>query len=175
MLMSGPLWKHSTYTLQLLLGTSLKANNFKLQLLWGAHWKQGTYTLQLLWGPFESRVLTHQFLLGAPSMKFKSRVLTHFSGGWGPLWKQITFKLQLRLWAPLKAKYLSITVSVGGGLESRALTYDLLWDEWLISFSPKVRKIYSRNTSRGGTQKGGPKMEGPRQVPRSPPLKHTTA
>jgi len=30
-------------------------------------------------------------------MKFESRVLTHFSGGWGPLWKQITFKLQLLL------------------------------------------------------------------------------
>jgi len=33
---------------------------------WGPLWKQATYTLQLL--------------LGALSMKFKSRVLTHFSG-----------------------------------------------------------------------------------------------
>jgi len=30
-------------------------------------------------------------------MKFKSRVLTHFSGCSGLLWKQITFKLQLLL------------------------------------------------------------------------------
>jgi len=29
-------------------------------------------------GYFESRVLTHFFILGAPSIKFKSRVLTHF-------------------------------------------------------------------------------------------------
>jgi len=36
-------------------------------------------------------------------MKFKSRVLTHFSGCWGPLWKWITFKLQLLL-GPLSKK-----------------------------------------------------------------------
>jgi len=34
----------------------------------------------------------------------------------------------------------------------------------MTKFSPKVRKIYAHSTSRGGT----------RQVPRSPPLKHTT-
>jgi len=32
-----------------------------------------------------------------------------------------------------------------------------------------MRKIYAHNTSRGAPKKGGP-----RQVPRSPPLKHTT-
>jgi len=67
-------------------------------------------------GPFESRVLTHYSFFKAPSMKFMSRAgpLTHFSGCWGPLWKQITFKLQLLFGAPFKAKYLHITVSVGG-------------------------------------------------------------
>jgi len=36
-------------------------------------------------GPFASRVLLHCSFFEAPSMKFKSRVLTHFSGCWGPL------------------------------------------------------------------------------------------
>jgi len=44
-------------------------------------------------------------------MKFESRVLKHFSGFWGPLWKQITMKLQLLLGGPLKAEYVHITVS----------------------------------------------------------------
>ena len=35
-------------------------------------------------GPFESRVLTTVSFRG-PAMKFKSRVLTHFNGVWGPL------------------------------------------------------------------------------------------
>ena len=30
------------------------------------------------WVPFASRVLTHYIFFKAPSMKFKSRVLTHF-------------------------------------------------------------------------------------------------
>jgi len=73
---------------------------------------------------------------------------------------------------PLEAKYLHITVSVGGPLEVRVLTCDLLCStfyEWIISFSPN-RKIYVHNTSKQGSIK-----EGPRQVPRSTPLKHTTA
>jgi len=57
----------------------------------------------------------------------------------------------------LKAKYLYITVSVGGAFESKILTYDLfcstLYDR-KISFSPKIRKIYAHNTSRGGPTRG---------------------
>jgi len=71
----------------------------------------------------------------------------------------------------LNAKYLHITVSVGGAFKSRVLAYDLLCStlyDWIISFSPKIRKIHVRNTSRGAPKKGEA-----RQVPRSPPLKHT--
>ena len=58
-------------------------------------------------------------------------------------------QIAIAVGAPLKAKYLHITVSVGGPFESGVLTYDLLCStlyEWVISFSPKIRKIYSRNT-----------------------------
>jgi len=51
-------------------------------------------------------------------MKFKSNVLTHFSGCCEPLRKQITFKLQLLLRAPLEAKHLHTAVSVGGPLKA---------------------------------------------------------
>jgi len=73
--------------------------------------------------------------------------------------------------APLKAKYLHSTVSVWGSFEIKLLTYDLLCStlyEWVISFSPQIRKIYMRNTSRGAPKKGGP-----RQVPRPPLFKQT--
>jgi len=144
-------------------------------MLLGPLWKHEILHYDCCWGPFESKVLTYyngcwgglskqgtytlQFLLGAPSMKFKCRVLTHFSGCWGPLSKQSTFKLQLLLGAPFKAKYLHSTVSVGGPFESRVLTYDLLCSTlyvWIISFSSKLRKIYTPNTSRGAPKKGGP-------------------
>jgi len=75
--------------------------------------------------------------------------------------------------APLKGKYLHTTISVRGSFESRVLTYDLLCStlyEWAISFSTKIKK-FIRVTPEGGA----PKRGGPRQVPRSPPLKHTTA
>jgi len=52
----------------------------------------------------------------------------------------------------LKAKYLYIAVSEGGPFESKVLAYYLLCStlyEWMISFSPKIRIIYTRNTSRG--------------------------
>jgi len=86
-----------------LLGAPLKARCLHIATsCWGPLWKQGAYTLQLLLGaPLEVEQATFilQFLLGAPSMTFKSRVLAHFSGCWGTLWKQITFELQLLLGA----------------------------------------------------------------------------
>ena len=72
----GPFWKQSTFTLQLILWTSLKVEylhitaavgghlrkqaTYTLQLLLRALWKQSTYTLQYYWVPLwkQSRPLT---------------------------------------------------------------------------------------------------------------------
>jgi len=72
--------------------------------------------------------------------------------------------------APAKVEYLRITLAVEGIFENRVLTYDLvrirsIMYEWIISFTPKMRKIFARRTSRG------PKVGGPRQVPCLLPLK----
>jgi len=62
--------------------------------------------------------------------------------------------------------------SCWGPFLSKVLAYDLLRSilyEWIISFLPKMRKIYMQNTS-----KRVPNKRGLRQVPRSPSLIHTT-
>jgi len=59
-------------------------------------------------GLFESRELatyTLPFLLGAPSMKFNSRVHTYFSCCWGPFESKVPAHYNFCR-GPLKAKYL---------------------------------------------------------------------
>jgi len=90
-------------------------------------------------------------------MNFKSRVLTHFSSCWGPLWKQITFKA-VSVGAPLKAKHLNITVSVGGPFERRRFSCVLLCSilyEWIISFLPKNKANLRVKHLEEVPQKGG--------------------
>jgi len=58
---------------------------------WGTLWKQSTYILQ--------------FLLGAASMKFKSRVLAHFSGCWGPFESRLPSKCSC-CWGPFESRVL---------------------------------------------------------------------
>jgi len=107
------------------------------------------------WGPFESRLPSNCSCSWGP---FESKVPAHYSFFWGSLWKESTSTLQFLLgplqWS-LKAEYLQISVAVGGSFESKVLTYDLLCStlyEWIMRFSPKIRKIYARNTSRGVPQ-----------------------
>jgi len=102
MLMSGPLWKHSTCTLQLLLGATLKERYLHITVAVG--------------GPFRARYLHNTIAVGGP---FESIVLAYYSCCWWPLWKQGTYALKLLLWAPLKARYVQITIAVGNHFESK--------------------------------------------------------
>ena len=52
---------------------------------------------------------------------FESRVLTHYSCCWWPLWKQGTYKLQLLLAASLKARNFTLHLLLGGPMRARYL------------------------------------------------------
>ena len=172
-----PYWNQGSYTLQLLLGALLKAWYLHIIIAIGGLFQSKEFYITItVGGPFESRVHTHySFFWGPFQWSLKAEYLHISVAVEGPL-KADYLRIAVAVGAPLKAKYLHITVSVGdplkGTFESRVLTYDLLCStlyEWVISFSPKIRKLYARNTSRGGPKKGGA-----RKMPRSPPLKHTT-
>ena len=93
LLLGAPLMRYLHITIAV--GASLKAGNFTLQLLLGAPLKARCLHITVAaGGSFVSRVITHYSFFKAPSMKFKSRVLTHCSCCWGPLWKQTTCTLQ---------------------------------------------------------------------------------
>ena len=131
----GPIavWKQDTWTLQLLLGASLKQSTYTLllQALLKAKYLNITAAVGPLW---KQRTYILQLLLGAP-------------------WKRRTYRLQLLLGAPLKAEYLHIIVVIGWPLKTEYLImmcfgkYYSIWAD--NKFSPKVRKIYARNTSTG--------------------------
>ena len=102
-LLLGALWKHSrpTYTLQLVLGPLWEQSTYTLQLLLGALWKHSrpTYTLQLLVGPLrEQGTYTLQLLLRA---YWKHNILlTHCNCCWQPFWKQRILHYSC-CWGPL--------------------------------------------------------------------------
>ena len=67
-------------------GVALKARYLDIKVAAGGPLKaKYLHIIIAVGGPFESKVLTHYSLFKAPSMKFKSRVVTPFSGCWGPL------------------------------------------------------------------------------------------
>jgi len=103
---------------------------------WGPLWKQSTYTVQLLLGLFESKLLTHYSCYWGPFWKrdtvlahyscywgpIESRLLTHCNCCWTPFWKQSTSTSQLLLVGIWKQSSLLThkTVAVGGPFENRA-------------------------------------------------------
>jgi len=103
--LSGPLKKHGTYTLKLLLEAPLK--------VWYLHIKIA------VGGLFESKAFYITVTVGGP---FEIKVLTHSNCGWGPLWKQSTYTLQflsgLLRWS-LTVEYIHISVAFGGPFENK--------------------------------------------------------
>ena len=73
------------------------------------------------------------------------------------VWKQSTYTLQIRLGALLKVEHLHITIAVGGPFEIRLLTLVICFGLCCMSgyvFHQKMRKIYTRKTSRDVPKRG---------------------
>ena len=85
-------------------GIPIKGRYLHIIVAVGPLWKQSTYTLHCCWGPFESRVLTR------------------YTYCWG-FFESKVFYITVAVGASLKARYLQITVAVGGPFESKVLTY----------------------------------------------------
>ena len=119
---------------------------------------------------------------------FESVGLTHYSCYCGPLKvehlhyavavghhsKSVYLQITVVVRGPFESRvaHLHITVALEGPFEGRVLNCDVvrkIFYEPIINFSPKLRNIYAQNALRGTPKKGVP-----RQVPRLPPLKHTT-
>jgi len=123
---------------------------------------------------------------------FEGVGLTHYSCYCDPFESRVAYLYNaFAVGRPCKAEYLHITVVVGGPFENRVaylhihtavalggpfegrvLNCDVVRKilyERIINFSPKMTKIYARNTSKEAPKKG----DGARQAPRLPSLKHT--
>jgi len=88
-----------------------------------------------------SLIAGYLHILGAVGGPFESRLPSNCSCCWG------SFEIKV------PAHYSFCREP----FESRVLTYDLLCSilyEWVISFSPKIKKIYVCNNSSGGPKKG---------------------
>jgi len=171
MLQFGAPLKARCLHIKIAVGASLKERYLHIKVEVGHLSESKVFHITLTaGGPSESKVLTHESCCwgslwkeGAPTLQLLLRA---------PL-KAEYLHITVSFGAPMKVEYLHIAVAVGGPLESnipahysllwgsfesRVLTYDLLCStlyEWIISFSPKIRKIYARNAPMGAPKNGG--------------------